>query len=273
MTGAELLQRLVRNVPGAPMSGFVAELNEEVRRLWRARAWQWWQVEVAMSTSHSFAALAITNGVDSATVVDGDAQGVFDALHVGRTFTIEGVGYTVASVTDSNTLVLSGLYDFDGGSNPESGTLPRVAFALPTTAGLVFSRMIRVFLSGDEDLVQLYDPRHYTLGLAVGGVSRMELRVALYGSTDYVVRYLRRPVEVVGLDAEIDVSEDLVDPLYHGLEGRYLRRTEPKSETEMVSWQRRVSESQTLLEETLKAAKASETMRRVERRQNAKTVF
>lgn len=273
MTIVELFQRLVRNVPGAPMTGFLSEVNSEVRRLWRARAWQWWQVEVAMDTTHSFDALAITNGAETATVVDGDAQGLFDALHVGRTFTIEGVGYTVESVTDEDTLVLSTVYDFDGGANPESGTLPRVVFSLPTTAGLVFSRMVKVFLSGEEELVQLHDPRHYTLGLASGGVSRMELRVQLHGATDYVVRYLRRPAEATSLAATLDVSDDLLDALYHGLEGRYLRRTPPKSETEMVSWQRRVSESQTLYEDALKAAKASETMRRVERRLNAPVVF
>jgi len=273
MTGLDLFERLSRNVPGASMSGFVAEINEEVRNLWRARSWHWWQAEVSFGTTHSFSNLSITNGVDSATVVDGDAQGVFDALHVGRTFTIEGNGYVVASVTDGDTLVLDGLYDFDGGSNPESGTLGRVVFTLPTTAGLVFARMEKVYLSGDEACTVLEDPRDYILGLAVAGVSRMEFRVQLSGSTDYVVRYLRRPALVTGLEQVVDVSADLEDGLYHGLEGRYLRRIPPRSELEMVAWQRRVSESDSLRDKAVSAAKVSETMRRVERGRNARVVF
>lgn len=267
MTGSDLFQRLLQNVPGASMTGFLYEVNAELLRLWMGRAWQYYQAEVSMTTTHSFSNLTITNGAERATVVDSDGGGLFHALHIGKTFTIEDVGYTVYGVTDGDTLELDGLYDFDGGSNPESGTLPRVAFPLPSSAGLVFARMVKIYLDGEEELGAIHDPAQYVVTS-----QEIQLRQILTGATDYIVRYLRRPAVVSSLATTLDVSADLEEVLYRGLEGRYLRRTVPRSEFEMLGWQRRVSESEQLHEAARKAAAAAETLRRVERRQNARGV-
>lgn len=263
MTVMDLMERIRQNVPGADLSGFLQEVTAEVRRIWRARPWAYYQTEVTVSNTHSFSNLTITNGVSAATVVDADGGGHFHQLHAGRTFTIEGESYTIDTVTDGNTVVLTGLYDFDGGSNPESGTLARVAWPLPSASGLVFSRMVKIFRERNEYYCDFRDPTDYVVT-----ATEVEFITLLSGDADYVVRYERRPADLVHMASTLDVSEDLEEALYRGLEGRYLRRTPPRGELEMLSWQRRVSESEELYKEAIRHAQSRETQRRNMRRQN-----
>ena len=273
----DLFDRLGREVPGAPMSGFVASVNGEVERLWKVRKWDHFVVEVAMSTTLGFDNLTVTNGVDSATVVDGDAQGLFDALHVGKSMTIGGETYTVASVTDGDTLVLGSESVATGPG--VAGSLPRVVFLLPNgevvddVAAPVFRKMMKVFRQGEELMAPLEDARDYFLRYPEAGVTVLELRRTLIGDTPYVVRYVRAPVKATGLDSTVDLGETLDECLYWALEYRYRSKRTPVSELDMLPWQRLVSQAQERWAQELRGAKAADTLRSARRGRNRDVVF
>ncbi len=272
-----LFDRLGREVPGAPMSGFIATVNSEVESIWKVRKWDHFVTEVEFSTAHSFDNLTVTNGVDTATVVDGDAGGLFDALHVAKTMTIGGKTYTVDSVTDANTLVLGALSSDTG--TGLAGSLPRVVFSLPNgevvaaVTAPIFRKMMKVFRQGAEFEQVLVDRCEYLLRYPSAGVTVLELHTTLSGDTPYVVRFVRAPVKATVLNDSVDLGELLDECLYWRLEYRYRSKRPPVSEIDMLPWQRLVSAAQTRGDEELKGAKAAETLKHARRGRMAEVVF
>ena len=270
MTLIDLYKRLERNVPG-PKSGFIAEVNRVVGEIWRERKWLHFMAETTFTTTHTFSNLTVTNGSGSATVVDADANGYFDALHDGKTLTIVDQGYTIDSVTDSNTVVIDQESDDTGAGL--AGSVPRVVFALPSAASTNFRQMVKVFKQGYEETDVLLDPDDYILQLPSSGVTTLELQESLFGSTDYVVRYVRAHIEQDGLDDTLDVDDELTDAVYHALEAHYLRMYPPQNELTMLPWQRRVSAADDKYEKALNGAKKKETLRRRSAARNEKVMF
>lgn len=241
MIVSDLLRRLLRELPEAPAADFVATVNDQVQVLWEGARWPYYLTTTTISATHSFSNLSIVNGASTATVSDDDAGGVFHALHAGKHFTIEGVAYTVSSVTDANTLVLSTVYDFGSGSNPESGTLPRVVFALPSDFAKMYRRPYRT--SPAVGFSTLYpdhfmeDPLDFELTGPVSGVYTMEFRVLMTES--YTLEYVRKVTAATGPGSTVDLWDGLDGALYQGLLRIYLRRSPAHDEIRLAQQQQR----------------------------------
>lgn len=260
-----LMDRVLDEVPEADVSGFVATVNREVRSLWGRRVWSYYQADVSMGVSHSFVNLTLTPGASTTAVVDGDAGGLFDTLHVGKVFTIGGVGYLVQSVTDSNTLTVTGVVV---ATSPAAGSLPRVVYSLPSN----FRRMVKVFRS-EEEGDTLRDPDDYALELPTSSGTRLIFARVLAGSVTYTVRYFREPTAVTGLDSTVDVSEAMEDAIFWGLAKLYQQKVAPGDEFAMLPWQRRVSEYERERELAVNRAQKEDRLRRRFERRNAPVMF
>lgn len=274
----DLFDRLGREVPGAPMSGFIASVNSEVESLWKVRKWDHFVTEVEFSTTHSFDNLQAAYEPSSETqfITDSDEGGLFESLHVGKTFTVDGTGYTVLSIVDSNVCTIDGELDIASGL---SGSLPRVAFPLPNgevvddVTAPIFRKMMKVFRQGAEFETVLVDRCEYLLRYPSSGVTVLELHTTLSGDTPYVVRFVRAPVKATVLNDTVDLGELLDECLYWRLEYRYRSKRPPVSEIDMLPWQRLVSAAQTRGDEELRGAKAAETLKHARRGRMAEVVF
>ena len=255
MLVVDALQRVMATDSRIPVGGFTAALNDRMTAMWERACWPQYVERLAISATHSFSNLTITNGASQATVVDSASGGYFDALHVGKTFTIEGVSYTVSSVTDSNTLVLSGLYDFDGGGNPESGSLPRVRLNFPANFARIYRRPEPSATAlrdvGDPDF-GLRDPEEYRLVGPVSGVYSLECFCSLQEA--YTVQYLRRPTLATGPGSTVDVSTGMERALHQGLLADLLPRVEARNEIDLAQLQARVRRAEGAYGEALQQA-------------------
>jgi hypothetical protein len=259
MLVVDLVERVLRAAPEAGVGGgFVALVNDLVNEIWEGYRWPYYVAELSMGPSLLFDNLTVTNGGSSATVVDGDAGGLLDGLHAGKRMTIEGAGYTVASVTDANTLVLSGL-SLDTGAGL-GGSLPRVVFPLPSDFGRLYGRpypssaSASLLHEAEEVYWLLEDPRDYVLRGPVSGVYTMELRVLLLEA--YTVRYVRRPTAAVGPGSTVDVDGPLEKALFQGVLGHALQRVDARNEVHLAQLQQRIRRADGMYASYLKEAKA-----------------
>ncbi len=235
MLVVDLLRGLLDELPNASVGDFVAQVNRRVEGLWGMRRWEHYVSSASVSATLDFDNLTVTNGVDSATVVDGDAGGLFDALHVGKLFTIEGTTYLVESVTDGNTLVLGAESD-DVGAALE-GSLPRVVFSLPTTFRMLYGSPFRA----DYVACVLSDPQEYLVRAPVAGVYVMEFHRLL--SHDYVVPFYRAPVPVTGPGDTVDIWSGLEEALRASVLRQYLGKVRAQDELDMAMLQTRRSDA------------------------------
>lgn len=274
----DLFDRVGREVPGAPMSGFVASVNGEVERLWKVRKWDHFVTEVSMSTTHSFDNLQAAWEPSSETqfITDSDSNGLFDDLHVGKQFTVDGTAYAVLTVVSANVCTIDGQLDLATGVE---GSLPRVVFPLPNgevvddVAAPIFRTMMKVFRQGEEQTSVLLERCEYILRYPSSGVTTLELRTVLSGDTPYIVRFLRAPVKATGLGDTVDLGEILDECIYWALEFRYRSKRPPVSEMDMLPWQRLASQAQERWAQELKGAKAAETLKHARRGRNQEVVF
>lgn len=255
MLVVDLVKRLTQEEPDARLAGVVSRINDLVARIWEDYRWPYYVTETSMSAALDFANLTVTNGVDTATVVDGDANNFFDALHVGRRFTIAGVSYVVGSITDANTLVLTTLSDDTG--TGLAGSLPRVVLQLPTNFGRIYGRPLptaTVNRDLEDPYIGLNDPRDYRLLGPESGLYTIELRVLL--TEAYTVRYVRKPTACTGPGSTVDVDGALEKALYQGLLATILQGMDARNEIHLAQLQQRIRRADGLYAIHLKEARA-----------------
>lgn len=239
MTVVDVMRRVLREVPEGRVAGFLSVLNDCVTRLSEQYRWPYYVTELTLAYQLTFANLTVTNGATTATVVDGDAGGYFNALHAGKTMTIAGTSYTVSSVTDANTLVISTLSDDTGAGL--SGTLPTVVQALPSTFHRMYGRPRRASSVNWNTYVPQYylmDPWDYVLRGPSSGIWTIELQVAL--TEDYTVRYIRKPTAATGPGSTVDIDTGLERALFQGVKLAVLMMVEARNEIHLAQLQQRI---------------------------------
>lgn len=254
MNVSELLERISLEVPRGRFGDFRYRLNDQVHQLWSDHyRWPHYISTVEITATHTFSNLTVTNGATTATVVDADAGGLFDALHVGKSFTVSGDDYTVSSVTDADTLVLSTPITTAGSGL--SGSLPRVVYSLGATFSRLYGSPYRTDNPYPYDgvyLDSLEEPRDYHLRL-VSGLWRMEFLRVL--TTSYTARFVRVVTAATGPGSTVDVPSILEPCLYQALLAHYLSRVEARNEVELAQLQVRARDAKAEYARLLKSAR------------------
>lgn len=233
ITGLAVLERVRREYPGLPVVSLLHDIDRVGEKLWRRRRWFEAASETSWTTVLSFATLTVVNG--DATVVDAAAGGLFSAGHVGKHFTIDGVVYTVESITSGDSLELTAVYA--GTSGSEAGTLPRVVYALPADfeslrkvrpedSGYVYREPVDFILTGpDGDGAYFLDWEH---GESVHGM-------VPGGDGTVVGEYWRKRTKSVGADlgVAVDVPVLCEEALVYGVVVEGLARNAGTTEGQM----------------------------------------
>lgn len=254
MLMVDLVQRVLRVDGAVPVRDFLGVLNDQVNQVWEDFRWPYYVTELSVSASLSFDNLTVTNGATTATVVDVDAGGLFHALHVGKQFTIEDVQYTVSSVTDANTLVISTVSEDTG--TGLAGSLPRVVYALPSNFGRLYGAPYpSSILNRDVDAPCFYleDPQDYRITGPSSGIYTLELRTLL--TEAYTLRYIRRPTACTGPGSTVDVDSPLEKVIFQGVLGHLLQRVEARNELHLAQLQQRIRRADGLYMQYLREAR------------------
>lgn len=255
MLVVDLVRRLGEEAPEARLAAVVSQVNDLVSRIWEDYRWPFYVTDTSLTASLAFTNLTVSNGAEVATVVDADSDDLFNDLHVGKRMTIAGESYTVGSVTDANTLVLTGLSDDTG--TALAGSLPRVVLDLPTTFGRMYGRPTPTSTLNqnlEDPYFGLNDPRDYLLRGPVSGVYTLELRILL--TEDHTIRYVRRPTACTGPGSTVDIDTGLEKALYQGLLAALLQGVDARNEIHLAQLQQRIRRADGLYAIYLKEARA-----------------
>lgn len=249
----ELLSEILLAVPRAPVGDFRPRVNEYVRRIWESYRWPFYVSQATVSSAHTFSNLStLPGGSNTTQVTDDGANGYFDDLHVGKTLTIAGTRYTIATVQSSDVVEVTPELDVDTGL---AGSLPRVLYSPGATFSRLYGkpyRSVEVYPDRYMDAYSLEDPRDYVLERVSGS---WRLRFVRVLSEDWIVRWYRLPVDATGPSSTLDLPDDLEGCLYQGLLGHYLQRVDARGELELAQIQVRAREAKKEHERRLKEAR------------------